>query len=190
MREREKWVTGHDIEWINIWNKKSQTAEKQWRREKSIAGDAFASWQTQHSSSRSLPLTLFLSLSFTPWASLCQMSVRPITVTTITSSIYPELSSEPNQFQFARARTKCKLKSKWVEKVWTGEWERSIVCVCVCDCYETNSTVWINKIRYLFINKFKLKWNCYRVQWFIESTVSSFSLSFSHRFISVSEAYA
>lgn len=51
--------------------------------------------------------------------------------------------------------------------------------VCVCDCYETNSTVWINKIRYLFINKFKLKWNCYRVQWFIESTVSSFFLFLS-----------
>lgn len=44
--------------------------------------------------------------------------------------------------------------------------------VCVCDCYETNSSVWINKIRYLFINKFKLKWNCYGVQWFIESTRS------------------
>lgn len=57
-------------------------------------------------------------------------------------------------------RCKSQHKSCWINGI-------------VCDCYGTNSSIWINKIRYLFINKFKLKWNCYGVQWFIESTLIS-----------------
>lgn len=72
--------------------------------------------------------------------------------------------AKPNQIQF-ELREPSRINSAARHKIQTKG--------IVCDCYETNSTVWINKIRYLFINKFKLKWNCYGVQWFIESTLDS-----------------